>query len=155
MKTVRCAMVCAVVSMLSVNSVASVGIDDGSISNEPIPYWVEGGSYTAELDLSTQRLKLYPLLGESVEIAINGACTVERSQGALPEGVYVVHRLGEVYELRASYYQGENLGASLLDIDTRSLADCQSVKTGSDLSLPTYALNLLEAYDVGAIYLHR
>jgi hypothetical protein len=150
MNTMRCAVAGALIGVLSVNSVASVTIDE-LIADEPSPYWVEGGSYTAEVDLSTARLKLFPLTGDAVEISLSGACVAERAQGALPEGVYVLLKNADGFDLRASHYQGD----SLLDVDARTLASCQNLNAAGDLSLPHYALNLLEAYDVGALYLHR
>jgi hypothetical protein len=126
--------------------------EDDWLEAQEAPVWVAGGSFTAELDLSTKELRLFPLIGSEQQLSIALACS---NNPELDEGVYLLNLEANQMSFQPSYFQG----TAEAQVNTTQLLGCQSsaaqASTRSDILLSDEALTAIRGFDVGAIYVHN
>jgi hypothetical protein len=145
------------VKVLSLAFVAIVAIaqpkvtaaQDEWLDPDVSPVWVAGGSFTAELDLSSGELMLTPLSGNDHRVHIGAACSNDQS---LFEGVYVLETDQQTLRFQPSFFQGE---PEHREFKPALLSCTHRIEDGASLRLSADAQNLLAAFDVGAIYVHN
>jgi hypothetical protein len=126
--------------------------EDDWLEAQEAPVWVAGGSFTAELDLSTKRLSLFPLFGSEQQLSIAVACS---NNPELQEGVYLLNLEANQMSFQPSYFQG----TAEAQANSMQLLGCQMsaahTSTRSDILLSDEALKAIRGFDVGAIYVHN
>jgi hypothetical protein len=118
------------------------------------PVWIAGGTFTAELDLSANELRLFPLIGQEQTISVAVACS---NNPELDEGVYLLNLDADKAAFQPSYFQGPSAQSESLP-----LLRCQSSNNATDklvhesgIQLSDEALLAIRGFDVGAIYVHN
>ncbi len=124
---------------------------DAQIDDEQSPYWLEASAYSAELNLSSGALRLIPMVGDEVQLAVPTSCLGDLR---IDDGVYAISQLEATrFELHASYPEASRIEFDQGDMQMLECSD--QLLDAQALRLPNYAMQLLAGYDVGAIYLHR
>lgn len=116
-------------------------------SNDPV--WSAGGHYTAELDLGSARLNLFPLSGADQQLNLRNACAPGREVAA---GVYLLIAEGKGYQLKRTTPHGQ---PQVLGSDDIALTHCEDYAAPrSALRVPADVLSAFEHAAVGAVYVH-